>query len=94
MTTTQPMPTLAGMKRGLLDVALAGYDDDALVLPLRHLKAAVAALDAVLAVKFDTHVNSWSTDTDHGFAQGMALAKERVFAAISAHVALGSGEVR
>ena len=50
------------------------------------------ALDGLLAVKFDTHVNPWSTDTDHGFAQGMALAKERVLSAIESVIDLEGDE--
>ncbi len=61
------------------DSATLLADRDALTA---RAEAAERKVAAVRAVQFDTHVNPWSQDTDHGFAQGMAAAQERVRAAL------------
>ena len=43
----------------------------------------IGALRAVLAIKWETRVNSWSEDIDHGFAQGQAAACDAVAAVIA-----------
>lgn len=84
------LPSLAGMKRGLLDEALAGYDDAELILSLQHLKATTMALDAVLALPHLRSPDRWVDQQLRDFESGYNSALYDVRRAITEHVDIDS----